>query len=315
VVRDALGHVQKVVEEPACTPEQLAIRELNACVYCFDAGWLWNNLPHVPVSPKGEYYLTDLVEMATTQGLAVNAVSCADEAELLGINTRVHLAEAEQVLRARINRRWMEAGVSLLDPGATYIESGVTIGQDTTILPNTYLRGHTSIGAGCRVGPSTVIENCQIGDGCVVTMSVLEDAVMEDESNIGPFGHLRRGSRVCRGAHVGNFGEIKNSTLGPGSKMGHFSYLGDAQIGANVNIGAGAITCNFDGQRKHPTIVEDDVFIGSDSMLVAPLRIGQGARTGAGSVVTHDVPAGAVVYGVPARIRSDAVPGAGKGEE
>jgi bifunctional UDP-N-acetylglucosamine pyrophosphorylase/glucosamine-1-phosphate N-acetyltransferase len=315
VVRDDLGRVQKVAEEAVCTPEQLAIRELNAGVYCFDAGWLWNTLPRVPVSPKGEYYLPDLVEMATTQGLAVNAVSCADEAELLGINTRVHLAEAEQVLRARVNRRWMEAGVSLLDPDATYIESGVTIGQDTTIFPNTHLRGHTSIGAGCRIGPSTVIENCQIGDGCVVTMSVLEDAVMENGSNIGPFGHLRKGSRICRGAHAGNFGEIKNSTLGPGSKLGHFSYLGDAQVGANVNIGAGVVTCNFDGQHKHPTIIEDDVFVGSDSMLVAPLHIGQGARTGAGSVVTHDVPAGAVVYGVPARIRSGEVPTAGKGEE
>jgi bifunctional UDP-N-acetylglucosamine pyrophosphorylase/glucosamine-1-phosphate N-acetyltransferase len=303
VVRDDLGRVQKVLEEPACTPEQLAIRELNAGVYCFDAGWLWDNLPHIPVSPKGEYYLTDLVEMATAQGLEVNAISCADEAELLGINTRVHLAEAEQVLRARVNRRWMEAGVTLLDPATTYIEGNVTIGQDTTILPNTYLRGCTIIGSGCRIGPHTMIEDCRIGDRCVIMMSALEEAVMEDDSDIGPFGHLRKGSVICRGAHMGNFGEMKNSTLGPGSKMGHVSYLGDTQVGANVNIGAGAVTCNFDGQRKHPTIIEDDVFIGSDSMLVAPLHIGQGAKTGAGSVVTHDVPPGAVVYGVPARVR------------
>jgi bifunctional UDP-N-acetylglucosamine pyrophosphorylase/glucosamine-1-phosphate N-acetyltransferase len=159
------------------------------------------------------------------------------------------------------------------------------------------------IGSGCRIGPGTLIQDCQIGADCVVTLSVLEQAVMEDESNIGPFGHLRKGARLCQGSHMGNFGEMKNSTLGPGAKMGHFSYLGDAQVGANVNIGAGVITCNFDGVAKHPTTIEDDAFIGSDSMLVAPLRVGRGAKTGAGSVVTHDVPAGAVAYGVPARVK------------
>jgi bifunctional UDP-N-acetylglucosamine pyrophosphorylase/glucosamine-1-phosphate N-acetyltransferase len=293
-----------VIEEVVATPEQLAIRELNAGVYCFDADWLWQNLPNVPVSPKGEYFLPDLVAMALAQGHPVNAVRCDDETELMGINTRVHLAEAEAALRARVNRRWMEAGVTLLDPAATYIEPGVTIGSDTVILPNTHLTGRTAIGSGCRIGPGAIVQDCQIGDRCVVSMSVLEEAVMEEDSNIGPFSHLRKGARVCRGAHVGNFGEIKNSTLGPGSKMGHFSYLGDAQIGEEVNIGAGTITCNFDGQRKHKTIIEDGVFIGSDSMLVAPLHIGLGAKTGAGSVVTHDVPAGAVVYGVPARVKS-----------
>jgi bifunctional UDP-N-acetylglucosamine pyrophosphorylase/glucosamine-1-phosphate N-acetyltransferase len=304
VVRDAGGSVLGVVEEVVATPEQLAIRELNAGVYCFDADWLWQNLPNVPVSPKGEYFLPDLVAMALAQGHPVNAVRCDDETELMGINTRVHLAEAEAALRARVNRRWMEAGVTLLDPAATYIEPGVTIGSDTVILPNTHLTGRTAIGSGCRIGPGAIVQDCQIGDRCVVSMSVLEEAVMEEDSNIGPFSHLRKGARVCRGAHVGNFGEIKNSTLGPGSKMGHFSYLGDAQIGEEVNIGAGTITCNFDGQRKHKTIIEDGVFIGSDSMLVAPLHIGLGAKTGAGSVVTHDVPAGAVVYGVPARVKS-----------
>jgi bifunctional UDP-N-acetylglucosamine pyrophosphorylase/glucosamine-1-phosphate N-acetyltransferase len=260
----------------------------------------------LPLSPKGEYYLTDTVGLAIAQGRPVNAVLCADESELLGINTRVHLAEAEQVLRTRINRYWMEAGVTLLDPATTYIDAAVIIGQDTTILPNTFLRGRTTIGAGCRIGPSTMVEDSQIGDNCAVMMSVLEQAVMEEGSNIGPFGHLRKGARLCRGAHMGNFGEMKNSTLGPGSKMGHFSYLGDATVGANVNIGAGTITCNFDGVQKHPTVIEDDVFIGSDSMLVAPVRIGRGAKTGAGSVVTHDVPAGAVVYGVPARVKKQA---------
>ncbi len=303
VARAATGQVQAIVEEATCTPAQLAIRELNAGVYCFAADWLWRILPALPLSPKGEYYLTDAVALAAEQGQRVHSVVADDPRELLGINTRAHLAEAEAAVRASINRRWMEAGVTMLDPATTYIEPTVTIGPDTTILPNTFLRGQTSIGGRCRIGPNTVIEDSRIGDGCAVTMSVVEEAVMEDESNIGPFGHLRKGARLCRGSHMGNFGEIKNSTLGPGSKMGHFSYLGDATVGANVNIGAGTITCNFDGERKHPTVIEDDVFIGSDSMLVAPLHIGRGAKTGAGSVVTRDVPADTVVYGVPARVK------------
>ena len=303
VVRDAAGQPQCVVEEISCTPEQLAIRELNAGVYCFNADWLWENLTRLTPSPKGEYYLTDMVGLAVSQGQRATAVQTADESELVGINTRVHLAEAEQILRARINRHWMEAGVTLLDPATTYIEPSVTIGPDTVILPNTLLTGRTAIGAHCRIGPNSVIEDSQLGNHCLVVMSVLEGAVMEDEASIGPFGHLRKGARLCHAAHMGNFGELKNATLGPGSKMGHFSYLGDATVGANVNIGAGTITCNFDGERKHTTVIEDDVFVGSDTLLVAPLHIGLGAKTGAGSVVTHDVPAGTLVYGVPARIR------------
>jgi bifunctional UDP-N-acetylglucosamine pyrophosphorylase / glucosamine-1-phosphate N-acetyltransferase len=310
VVRDARGQVLAIVEEADCTPEQRAIRELNAGIYCFEASWLWENLSRLPLSAKGEYYLTDMVAMAVSQGQPVTALECLDEGELMGINTRVHLAEAEAIIRARINHAWMEAGVTLPDPTSTYIDSQVKIGPDTTIMPGTYLQGRTVIGSNCRIGPNTLIQNCEIGDRCVVFMSVLEDAVMEEGADIGPFGHLRKGSRVCRDAHMGNFGEMKNSTLGPGSKMGHFSYLGDAQVGANVNIGAGTITCNFDGLHKNPTIIEDDVFIGSDSMLVAPLRIERGAKTGAGSVVTHDVPAGSVAYGVPARVKRklDAAP-------
>ncbi|MDQ1300453.1 MAG: bifunctional UDP-N-acetylglucosamine pyrophosphorylase / glucosamine-phosphate N-acetyltransferase [Chloroflexota bacterium] len=303
VARDEAGRPQGVVEEASCTPAQLSIRELNAGVYCFNAAWLWENLPQIPLSPKGEYYLTDMVALAVSQGCTAVAVQTTDEAELIGINTRVHLAEAEHALRARVNRRWMEAGVTLPDPATTYIEPTVQIGRDTTVLPGTHLQGCTTIGSGCRIGPHTVIVDSQIGDRCAVMMSVVEEAAMEADASIGPFGHLRRGARLCQGAHMGNFGEMKNSTLGPGSKMGHFSYLGDATVGAGVNIGAGAITCNFDGERKHPTVIEDGAFIGSDSMLVAPVHIGQGARTGAGSVVTHDVPAGAIVYGTPARLK------------
>jgi len=303
VVRDEGGAVIKIVEEAVATPEQLAIRELNAGVYCFDGPWLWDHVDQIPLSlPKQEYYLTDLVGMAVDQGLQVEAVVAEDADEALGINTRVHLADAESVLRRRINRRWMMGGVTIVDPDTTYIEGGVVIGRDTTLQPNTHLRGETTVGERCTIGPNTVIEDSTVGDECVVLASVLEQAVMEKGSDVGPFGHLRQGARLCEGAHVGNFGELKASTLGPGAKMGHFSYLGDAQIGAGANVGAGTITCNYDGQRKHRTVVEEGAFLGSDTMLVAPVRVGQGARTGAGSVVTRDVPAGALVYGVPARI-------------
>ena len=306
VIRDESSAVAQIVEEAVATPEELAIQELNAGVYCFDADWLWSRVDRIPLSlPKKEYYLTDMIGMAVAEGLRVEAVATKDADETLGINTRVHLAEAERALRHRINERWMLAGVTIVDPTTTYIEPSVTVGQDTTIWPNTHLRGEATIGEHCHIGPNTIIADCQIGNRCRVLVSVLEQAVMEDGSDIGPFGHLRKGARLCEGAHMGNFGELKNSTLGPGAKMGHFSYLGDTEVGAGANIGAGTITCNFDGVRKHKTVIEESAFIGSDTMLVAPVRVGKGAKTGAGAVVTHDVPAGAVAYGVPARVRGE----------
>ncbi len=305
IVRDESGAVVKIVEAAVATPEQLAIRELNAAAYCFDAAWLWAHIDQIPLSlPKQEYYLTDLVEIAVAEGQRVEAVTTADASEALGINTRVHLAEAERALRQRINERWMLAGVTLIDPATTYIEPDVTIGQDTIIWPNTHLRGQTTIGVHCHIGPNAIIVNCQIGDRCRVLASVLEQAVMEHDADIGPYGHLRKGARLGEGAHMGNFGELKNSTLGPGAKMGHFSYLGDAEVGAEANIGAGTITCNYDGARKHKTVIEEGAFIGSDTMLVAPVRVGKRAKTGAGAVVTRDVPDGALAYGVPAQVRS-----------
>jgi bifunctional UDP-N-acetylglucosamine pyrophosphorylase/glucosamine-1-phosphate N-acetyltransferase len=304
VVRDDDGAVTAIVEEAVATPEQLAIRELNAGVYCFDGAWLWDHVDQIPLSlPKEEYYLTDLVGMAVDEGLTVKAVVTEDASEAMGINTRVHLAEAERLLRQRVNERWMRAGVTIVDPATTYIEPDVTIGRDTVIRPNTHLRGQTSIGQRCTIGPNTVIEDCEIGDECEVLASVLEQAVMEDRADIGPFGHLRKGARLCEGAHMGNFGELKQSTLGPGAKMGHFSYLGDAEVGAEANIGAGTITCNYDGEHKHKTEIAEGAFIGSDTMLVAPVRVGKGAKTGAGAVVTRDIPDEALAYGVPARIK------------
>lgn len=306
VVRDGERAIKAIVEEAVATPEQLEISELNAGVYCFQADWLWEHVDQISLTrPKGEYYLTDLVEMAVEEGRNVEGVVTEDASEVLGINTRVHLAQAERVLRHRINERWMRDGVTIVDPATTYVEAGVTLGRDTTLQPNTHLRGRTRVGEGCVIGPNAVIEDSTIGDGCVVLASVVEEAVLEDGSDVGPFGHLRRGARLCAGAHVGNFGELKASTLGPDAKMGHFSYLGDAEVGAGANVGAGTITCNYDGERKHRTVIEEEAFIGSDTMLVAPVRVGKGARTGAGSVVTHDVPPGALVYGVPARVQTE----------
>jgi bifunctional UDP-N-acetylglucosamine pyrophosphorylase/glucosamine-1-phosphate N-acetyltransferase len=301
VIRDSSGAVTEIVEEAHASPEQLEIRELNTGVCCYRAEWLWEALKRIPLSPKGEYYLTDLVGIAKQDGLTVETVTITDTAEIIGINTRVHLAEAAASLQARINQHWMLAGVTIIDPKTTYIEVGVTIGQDTIIWPNTHLQGDTQIGANCEIGPNSFIQDTHIGNHCRVFASVLEQAVLEDEVNIGPFGHLRKGAHLAQGVHMGNFGEVKNSYLGPGTKMGHFSYLGDATLEADVNIGAGTITCNYDGKNKNQTEIGAGAFIGSDSMLVAPVKIGAGARTGAGAVVTKDVPSNTLAVGIPAR--------------
>jgi bifunctional UDP-N-acetylglucosamine pyrophosphorylase/glucosamine-1-phosphate N-acetyltransferase len=224
-----------------------------------------------------------------------------DLIETIGVNTRVQLAEAEGAMRQRINTMHMLAGVTMLDPASTYIETGVSIGKDTVIMPNTYLHTGSSIGENCVIGPNTIIRSTKIGNGCKVLSSVLEGALLEDNVDIGPFARLRKGAHLCNGVHMGNFGEVKDSTLGEGTKMGHFSYVGNATIGPNVNIGAGTITCNFDGDKKHHTEIGEEVFIGSDTMLVAPLKIGNRSRTGAGSVVTKDVPEDTLVVGMPAR--------------
>ncbi len=301
VLRGAQGEVKAVVEEAQATPEQLAITELNVSVYCFSSTWLWPAIERIALSPKGEYYLTDIVAVAASDGLAIQAITLEDAEEAMGINTRLHLAQAEEILHRRTNEAWMLAGVTMIDPSTTYIDPEVTIGRDTTIWPNTYLHGQTVIGEGCTLGPNTIIHDSTLGRACTVLASVLESDILEDNVDMGPFCHLRKGAHLATGVHMGNFGEVKASYLGPGTKMGHFSYIGDATIGADVNIGAGTITCNFDGQKKNHTEIGAGVFIGSDTMLVAPVEIGEGAKTGAGAVVTHDVPPHTLVVGVPAR--------------
>lgn len=301
IVRGENDSVIAIVEEVQCTPEQLKIKELNVGAYCFDANWLWEVLPRLPLSPKGEYYLTDVVGIAVAGGHKVAALTMKDNREALGINTRIHLAEAEAVMQRRIIERHMLNGVTFINPDCTYIEDSVTIGMDTTLQPNTFLRGETSIGENCVIGPNSIISDCKVGNECIILAAVMEKAIVEDGVDMGPFARLRKGAHLGPGVHMGNFGEVKDSYLGEGTKMGHFSYIGNATIGKDVNIGAGTITCNYDGVKKHPTIIGDRVFIGSDTMLVAPLTIEDEARTGAGAVVIHDVPAGEIVVGVPAK--------------
>jgi bifunctional UDP-N-acetylglucosamine pyrophosphorylase/glucosamine-1-phosphate N-acetyltransferase len=302
IVRKDDGTVSAIVEEYVATPEQQQIKELNVGAYCFKADWLWGALQRIEKNPKkGEYYLTDIVEIAVKDNLPVQAVVHDDFIETIGINTRVHLSEAEAALRMRINREHMLNGVSMMDPASTYIEAGVKIGSDTLIMPNTYLHGETEIGEGNVVGPNTIIRDTKIGNRCRILASVMEGAVLEDDVDMGPFARLRKGAHLKSHVHMGNFGEVKDSTLHEGVKMGHFSYVGNADVGAHTNIGAGTITANYDGEKKHKTVIGEDVFIGSDTMLVAPVTLGDGARTGAGSVVTKNVPEDTLVVGLPAR--------------
>ncbi len=308
IVRDANGRVVDIVEYKEATSEQRAIREVNSGIFCYQTQWLLEHLNKLqPRAGHGEYYLTDLIGIAA-QEQAITATCSCDEAEVLGINDRAQLAAAERLMRDQINLRHLLNGVTLIDPANTYIEASVTIGPDSIIHPGSHIKGKTAIGRECAIGPNTIIEDSQIGNRVEIVASLIEGATIEDGVDVGPFSHLRKGAHLGADVHIGNFAEVKDSTLGPGTKQGHFSYLGNATIGANVNIGAGTITCNYDGQHKHPTTIGDNTFIGSDTMLVAPVTIGHDAKTGAGSVVTHDVADNELVYGVPAKPKTTSNP-------
>lgn len=297
------GRVSGIVEsaDAAGTPEEAAA-DVNAGVYCFEEQWLWPAIERVQSSPFGELYLTSLAAIGAGDGSGVFAAEVVDPAEAFGVNDRVQLAVVEEVMRQRIRERWMLEGVTMTNPVSVFIDADVTIGMDTVILPNTMLLGTTTIGEDCEIGPNSIIRDTAIGNNCRVTASMLEEATMESGSDIGPFSHLRPGAYLEPGVHVGNFAEVKESRLASGVLMGHFGYVGDASIGPNVNLGAGMVTCNFDGKDKHRTVVESGAFVGCDTMLVAPVTVGAGAVTGAGAVVIGNVPPGRLAVGVPARI-------------
>ncbi len=301
VVRDSQGRVREIVEMKRATPEQKRIKELNSGVYCFDRAWLWETLRTLPRNSSGEYYLTDLVGIAGVQERVITTVNGTLD-ETIGINDRVQLAEAEHLLRRRILERHMYAGVTIVDPATTYIDDTVSIGMDTVILPGTMITGKTTIGSDCRIGPHTTIDASTIGERCILRESALEETTLEDDVRMGPFCHCRPGAYLAHGVRMGNFGEVKNSYVGAETDMHHFSYLGDATVGEHVNIGAGSITSNFDGKQKNRTIIGDGASIGSDTILVAPVTVGEHAYTGSGAVVNRDVPPYALVVGVPARV-------------
>lgn len=285
------GGIKKIVEDEDATLGELYIREVNTGTYCFSARKLFGALGKVrPTNVQKEYYLTDVIAVFNEEGEKVVGKQAEDEAEVLGVNSRIELADAEMILRARINEGFMAQGVTLIHPPLTYIDADVKIGKDTVIYPLTFLKGKTSVGKNCQIGPSCQIMDSEIGDGVEVSFAVLNEVRVESGARIGPFTNLRPGTEVGQDAKVGSFVEVKKSSIGKGSKVPHLSYIGDATIGKGVNIGAGTITCNFDGVKKHPTIIGDNAFVGSDTILVAPVKVGKGAYTGAGSIISKDVP-------------------------
>jgi bifunctional UDP-N-acetylglucosamine pyrophosphorylase/glucosamine-1-phosphate N-acetyltransferase len=302
VVRDKDGRVAGIVEHADASEEQRDIDEINTSIYCFRRSLLAPALRRLsPENAQGEYYLTDAIGVLRDAGHKVIAIEAEEAEEAIMVNDRVQLAEAEAELRARINRAWMRAGVSMVDPATTYIDATVEIEPDARLLPNTILEGRTVVGTGSVIGPDVHLRDSVVGEGARVLYAVARDAEIGDDCEVGPFAYLRPGARLAAGAKVGTYVEVKNSEIGAGSKVPHLSYIGDADIGEGVNLGASTITANYDGKNKHRTTVGDGVHTGVHTSLVAPVEVGDGSETGAGSVVTNDVPPGRLVKGIPAR--------------
>jgi bifunctional UDP-N-acetylglucosamine pyrophosphorylase/glucosamine-1-phosphate N-acetyltransferase len=292
IIRGEAGELLRIVEDKDLQAGEDKIREVNTGIYCVEAEVLFSALLSLSTqNAQGEYYLTDIVGKASTQGKKAYAFLAEDSGEVMGINTRLDLARANQILWQRIAKRHMLAGVTLMDPQTAYIDRDVEIGKDTVIYPNCYLLGKTSMGEGCVVEPGCKLMDARVGNFATIkAFSVITESVLEDRVSVGPFSHLRPETVLREGSKIGNFVEVKKSVIGRGTKANHLSYLGDATLGQKVNVGAGTITCNYDGRKKHPTIIEDEVFIGSNTELVAPIKIGRGAIIGAGSTITKEVP-------------------------
>ncbi len=301
IIRGGRGKVAAIVEQTDATPAERLVREINTGVYCFDSAFLDKALRRLRRNNRqGEFYLTDVVAMAVGDGLDVAAVRCADPGEVIGVNSRLDLSRAQGILRGRKLEALMRSGVTIADPASTWVGTDVRVGRDTVLLPQTFLEGKTRIGRDCRIGPMARIRHSTVGRGTVVKDScVIESARIGSACQVGPFAHLRPGSRLGDGAKVGNFVELKASRLGKGAKVNHLSYVGDSEVGRDVNVGAGTITCNYDGVRKWRTVIGDGAFIGSGTQLVAPVRVGRGALVGAGSTITRDVPPGALALTRP----------------
>ncbi len=299
IIRNGRGRLTAIVEEKDATPEQRSLNEINSGIYCVETSFLWKALDQIDKkNNQKEFYLTDIVGIASTSGVKVNGFNLNDEEEIMGINNRVELSHAQELLRKRINEKLMLSGVTILDPEQTYISPQVSIGKDSVIYPQSFIYGKTKIGKRCKIGPSVWIEDTEIkNDSTIKFSSYIEKSLIGANVMIGPFAHLRPYSELMDGAKIGNFVEIKKSKIGNSSKVQHLSYVGDATVGKRVNIGAGTITCNYDGLHKYQTIIEDDVFIGSDTMLVAPVKLGRGATTGAGSTITKDVKSESLAIG------------------
>ncbi|HRY29472.1 MAG TPA: bifunctional UDP-N-acetylglucosamine diphosphorylase/glucosamine-1-phosphate N-acetyltransferase GlmU [Elusimicrobiota bacterium] len=295
IVRDAVGRPRAIVEHRDATPEQRRIDEINSGMYCFRAKDLRAALKRLrPDNEKKEYYLTDAVAFLADRGRPVGALCLDSEEEVLGVNRRSELAAADKILRRRTLEKLMAAGVTVVDPDSTYVDAGVRVGRDTVLYPQTFLKGRTAVGRGGRIGPFSFLQDCRVGDDAELRAVFAYGSVVGPGARVGPFTHLRPGTRIGAGARVGNFVETKNSRVGPKSKVSHLSYVGDAVLGADVNVGAGAITCNYDGFRKHRTHIGSGAFVGSNANLVAPVRVGRGAIVGAGSTIVRDVPADAL---------------------
>lgn len=296
IVRDNTGFVKAIVEARDANTSELMIREVNSSIYCVKTEWLFEAIKKItPQNSKREYYLTDIIKIAVAEGHAVVAQCITDANEAMGINTRRELTQANRLMRLRILSSLMEEGVGIINEDCTYIDCGVKIGPDTTIFPNTFISGKTVIGHHCRIETGAVIKDSVIGNGVhIKPYSAIEDSIIKDNSQIGPFARLRPGTIVEDGARIGNFVEVKKSTIRRGAKANHLSYIGDAVVGERTNVGCGTITCNYDGRDKHKTIIGNDVFIGSDVQFVAPVKIGNNALIGAGSTITADVPANAL---------------------
>lgn len=297
------GLVDRIIEENDADAAVRAIREINVGLYIARTDWLRGALEALTPSAGGELYLTDIVSEAVAANGAVETHRLGDGDEVQQVNDRLELALAEGVMRERVRRRLMQSGVTIVDPASTFIDAAVTIGEDSVIQPGVHIRGASTLGTGCEIGPNAVLSGVTAGDRVRIGGSTVEESTLGDGVEIGPYCHIRPGSTIERDVHLGNYVEVKASRIGAETRIGHFSYVGDADVGQAVNIGAGTVTANYDGERKHRTEIGDGAFIGVDSMLIAPVVIGSSARTAAGAVVTDDVPAGALVMGVPARIR------------